>query len=255
LKRLFLKGAPRIDDRQRGSLRTVLAIWEYGLQGETRMASTERTRGGGAASTVIERVKVREVAGVFRAQDSLDAAVKALLAAGFDRGDIDVMARVETVRERLGGAYVAVEALPEVSATPRRAFIAREEISSPLALVAALIAYIGATAALLGVVASGGSVALAAVAAAAGGAGAGSLGAVIARTIGRDQGKQLEAELEAGGIVLWVRARTPEREEQAQQILREHGGEAVRVHEIDIEKRLEDLPLSSWLNDELIAGS
>jgi hypothetical protein len=53
----------------------------------------------------------------------------------------------------------------------------------------------------------------------------------------------------AGGLVLWVRVRSPEREEKAQQILLSHGAEAVRVHEIDIEKRLEDLPLSSLLNE------
>jgi hypothetical protein len=78
---------------------------------------------------------------------------------------------------------------------------------------------------------------------------------LIARAIGRDQANRLEAELEAGGIVLWVRVRTPEREDRAQQILRGRGGEAVRVQEIDIEKRLEDLPLSSWLNDEPVSGA
>jgi hypothetical protein len=77
---------------------------------------------------------------------------------------------------------------------------------------------------------------------------------LIARAIGRDQAKQLEAQLQSGGIVLWVRVRTPEREDRAQQILRGHGGEAVRVHEMDLEKRLEDVPLSSWLNDEPIAA-
>jgi hypothetical protein len=59
----------------------------------------------------------------------------------------------------------------------------------------------------------------------------------------------------AGGLVLWVRVRSPEREEQAQQILREHGAQAVRVHEIEIDKRFEDTPLSSlvldpWLGSE-----
>ena len=58
-----------------------------------------------------------------------------------------------------------------------------------------------------------------------------------------------------GGLVLWVRVRSPEREEKAQQILREHGAEAVRVHEIEIDKRFEDIPLSSlvldpWLGSE-----
>lgn len=218
------------------------------------MASTDVTGDASRSSAVIEQVRVREVAGVFRSLEALNAAVETLLADGFDRADIDVMGTIDAVRERLGDAYVAVEALPEVPSAPRRAFIAREEISGPLALVASLLAYIGATAALAGVVASGGGVAVAAAAAAAGGLGGGGIGALIARAIGRDQAKQLEAQLQSGGIVLWVRVRTPEREDRAQQILRGHGGEAVRVHEMDLEKRLEDVPLSSWLNDEPIAA-
>jgi hypothetical protein len=59
----------------------------------------------------------------------------------------------------------------------------------------------------------------------------------------------------ARGIILWVRLRSPEREEKAQQILRNHGGRAIRTHEIEIDKRPQDLPLSKlrpdpWLGSE-----
>jgi hypothetical protein len=49
------------------------------------------------------RIKVREVAAVFRSRQALDEAVDALLLAGFDRADIDLMASVEAVRQKLGG--------------------------------------------------------------------------------------------------------------------------------------------------------
>jgi hypothetical protein len=57
------------------------------------------------------------------------------------------------------------------------------------------------------------------------------------------------------GIVLWVRVRAPEREEMAQKILSEHGARAIRVHEIEIDKTVEDIPLSRlrpdpWLGSE-----
>jgi hypothetical protein len=57
------------------------------------------------------------------------------------------------------------------------------------------------------------------------------------------------------GLILWVRARSPEQETLAQEILLAHGAQAVRVHEIDLEKRPEDLPLGSvrpdpWLGSE-----
>jgi len=55
----------------------------------------------------IERVKVREVAGIFHSRDALAAAVDALLLAGFDRADIEVMVGGSPARERLGGAFTS----------------------------------------------------------------------------------------------------------------------------------------------------
>ena len=51
------------------------------------------------------------------------------------------------------------------------------------------------------------------------------------------------------------RVRSPDREAKAQEILTPHGAEAVRVHEIEIDKRLQDIPLSAlrldpWLGEE-----
>ena len=54
-------------------------------------------------------------------------------------------------------------------------------------------------------------------------------------------------------LVLWVRVRSPEQEERAQRILSEHGGEAVRVHEIEIEKRTDEIPLSTIKPDPLLS--
>jgi hypothetical protein len=201
------------------------------------------------------RIKVREVTGVVRSRDALEKTVDALLRAGVDRADIDLMASVEAVVEKLGGLYAPAEELVDVPEVPRQAFLAREDVTLPLAGIAGILSYIGATAAALGVVASGGALAAAAVAAAAGGAVAGGIGARIARELGREQAKKLEDQLATGGLVLWVRVRSPEREQTAQQILKDHGAEAVRVHEIEIDKRFEDMPLSSlvvdpWLGSE-----
>lgn len=197
----------------------------------------------GSKDVALERVKVREVAGVFRSREALDAAVGDLLLAGIDRGDIDLMADLKTVREKLGGVYIPLEELPDVPEAPREAFIANEDVVIPLTHAAGMLAFIGVSvAAALSIVASGGALALAAL-----GAGGAGLTALLAHYLGSKQAKELEAQLSAGGLVLWVRARSPEREEKIRQILIAHGAEAVRVHEIEIEKRLEDLPLSSLL--------
>jgi hypothetical protein len=196
---------------------------------------------------VLDRVRVREVTGIFRSAKALDAAVEALLLAGFDRWDIDLMTSVNTVKEKLGATYVAVEEVPDIPGVPRQAYKAREDVVIPTAAAAGLLVYLGATAAALGVVASGGSVALAIAAAVAGGATSGGIGALIAKRLGLEPARELDKQLAGGGMVLWVRVRSPDAEDKAQRELTEHGAEAVRVHEIELEKRLEDVPLASLL--------
>jgi hypothetical protein len=202
-------------------------------------------------SGVLETVKVHEVAGVFRSREDLDGAVDDLLLAGFDRADIDLMASRDAVREKLGKIYIATEELPDIRSVPRQAYVARHEATGALVLVAGVLTTVGVTAAALSIVASGGALALALAASAIGGT-----GVLIARHLGRERAKELETQMTAGGLVLWVRTRSAERDAKAQQILRNHGAEAVRVHEIEIEKRLEDVPFGSLLlGDERLGQS
>jgi hypothetical protein len=210
--------------------------------------------------TTRDRIKVREVTGVLPTREALDIAVDGLLLAGFDRADIDLMASVDAVVEKLGGLYAPTPELADLPEVPRQAFKAHEDVTIPMAGAAGILVYLGATAAALGVVASGGALALVVAAAAAGGTAAGGIGVLIARSLGRKHARELEEQMALGGLVLWVRVRSPEREEKAQQILQTHGAQAVRVHEIEIDKRFEDVPLSSlvldpWLGSEPLGES
>ena len=211
-----------------------------------------------ADTEILERVKVREVAGVFRSRDVLDVAVNSLLSSGFDRADIDTVVGTEA-RRKLGGAEVAVEELPEVPAIPRQPFLAREDFVLVSSLVLAVLVFAGAAAAAWLVVGSGGEPRWAVVAAAIVGAiAAAVIGAQITRAFTRSQIRGLKAQLVTGEFVLLVRVRSPGEEATAEQILLGHGAEAVRPHEIAVEKRLQDLPLHSlrvdpWLSDEPLA--
>ena len=206
-----------------------------------------------ADSEILERVKVREVAGVFRSREVLDAAVSSLLSSGFDRADIDIVVGTEA-RRKLGGAEVAVEELPEVPAIPRQPFIAREDLVLVSSLVLAILVFAGAAAAAWLVVASRGEPRWAVVAAIVGAAAA-VIGAQITRSFTRKQVRELKAQMISSELVLLVRVRSPGEEEKAEQILLGHGAQAVRPHEIAVDKRLQDLPLHSlrvdpWLSDE-----
>jgi hypothetical protein len=68
---------------------------------------------------ILDRVKMRDAAGVFRARDAMDEAVTALLSSGFDRADIDVMVGAEA-RGRLQGAKIAAWELPDLPTAPRQ---------------------------------------------------------------------------------------------------------------------------------------
>jgi hypothetical protein len=196
------------------------------------------------ADVVVEQVVVREVAGIVRTPEILEKVVDALELAGFDRADIDVMADVETIRKRFGTMFIPLEEFADVPGAPRRAFIHRDDISTARSTAFSVLFYVGATAAALGIVASGGSLGAALAAAAAAGTASGGLGALATRYLGRDRAKLIETMIMEGGLILWVRVRSEEAERLAEQIMRDGGAEAVRVHEITLDKRLSDLPLA-----------
>jgi hypothetical protein len=193
---------------------------------------------------ILEQSVVREVAGIVRTAEVLDKVVDALELAGFDRADIDVMADIVTIRDRFGTVFVPVEELADVPSTPRRAFVGRDDVSLVRAGAFSALFYVGATVAALGVVASGGSLAAALAAAAAAGTASGGIGALATRFLSQERAKLIETMMMENGLVLWVRVRSQEAERRAEQIMREHGVEAIRTHEITLDKRLEDVPLA-----------
>jgi hypothetical protein len=211
----------------------------------------------GSTTEVLEKVKVREVAGGFRSRDVLEAAVSALLSSGFDRADIDIVVGAEA-RQTLGEVKLPLKELPDVPDAPRQPFIAREDIVLVWSLVLAIAIFAGAAVAAWLVVKSGGELAFAGIAAVVGAVAAALVGAQIARAFMRKHVRELEAQLITRELVLLVRVHSAEQERKAEKILRDYGAEAVRPHEITIDKRLEHLPLHSlrvdpWLGDEPLA--
>src|ERR1700729_4416707 len=202
---------------------------------------------------IVEQRVVREVCRVVPASWGLEKVVDALELNGFDRADIDVMADVETIRERFGTVFVPVEEFADVPGAPRRAFVHADDISMARATAFSVLFSIGATVAAMGVVASGGGLAAALAAAAAAGTASGGMGALATRYLGEERAKLIETMIMEGGLVLWVRIRSEERERLAGEIMGDGGAEAVRVHEITLDKRLSELPLADVVADE-IAG-
>jgi hypothetical protein len=209
---------------------------------------------------VLERTKVREVAGVFHSRRAIEAAFEDLLLNGFDRADIDRLASLDEVRRRLK-VYVSPEEAADLTPTPRRPIFTPDDITAGVAVIGSLSGAAVGIAVVFVVLASGGDGRSAGIAGTLAGIGAGWIGALLlARMFRRDQLRGLDWIEFDRGVILWVRVRSAEREAKAQDILRRNGGHAVRVHEIEIEKRTEDLPLSSlqpdpWLGSEPLGHS
>jgi hypothetical protein len=209
-----------------------------------------------SADDAIEKTRVREVAAVFHSHEVLEAAVEALLVAGFDRADMDRLADIDEVRKHLGPVYVAHEELADIAQAPRQPIIMREDITATLAVVVSVFAALGGVFTALVAIVSGNSTAATVIVALLAALVAGAIGALLTiRILRPPQSRALEPLMAERGIVLWVRVRSADQENKAQQILHQHGGQAIRVHEIDIEKHPEEIPLSSlrpdpWLGNE-----
>jgi hypothetical protein len=78
---------------------------------------------------------------------------------------------------------------------------------------------------------------------------------VVRRRFDQERRRGLDKFSEWDGLLIWVRVSSPEKEALAQEILARHGGEAVHVHEIELTRGIDDLPLHSlrpdpWLGNE-----
>jgi hypothetical protein len=202
----------------------------------------------------LERSRVREVTGVFQSREALVDAADELLLAGFDRADIDVVGSIDEIRRRLG-VYVAPEAVADVPLAPRRPFLKPEDFTITVGVIAAVLGGVAAMLTAFVALADGagtGSVLL--IAFVAGAVVAGIAAVATARMLQKNEYEGTASLMSERGLVLWVRVRSSEREQRALEILRAHGAEHVHVHEMEIVKTLDELPLSSLRPDPWLSG-
>jgi hypothetical protein len=143
--------------------------------------------------------------------------------------------------------------LADLPPTPRQPAFTTDDLTVALVVTVSILGAAAGSAVAYGVLTSGGGSWSAGILGTLIGLGAGAIGALaMARMFRRKDLQGLDFLQMERGIVLWVRVRSPEREALAKDILERNGARAVRVHEIEIEKRVEDLPLSSLRPDPWI---
>ncbi len=171
----------------------------------------------------------REAVAVFEDAEDLDEAVRGLLEAGFVEADLSLLAGRRTVQRKLGHAYDAVEELEDRPGVPR---VAYRRMADPAASEGGFIGAIGWAPPLLAagaVVASTGLVTGLIIGAAV----AGTLATnVLAHVFDRRHADWLQEQLDAGGILLWVRLEDEAAGEVALRILTRYAVHDVHIHDV-----------------------
>jgi hypothetical protein len=205
---------------------------------------------------ILEQVSSREVTGVFRSRKTLIDAADDLLVAGFDRADIDVSGPFDELQRRSNYQSIPPADLADIPTAARQPLIDQADVLTTDAVVGSLAGCIGAVAMAYFLIIRGMAPLSVGIGSVLTGLVVGGVAVlVVRRRLQRERVQGLEKLAEAHGLLIWVRVQSPEKEAEAQEILARHGAEAVHVHEIELAKTPEDLPLHSlrvdpWLGDE-----
>jgi hypothetical protein len=175
------------------------------------------------------RSTVREAVAVFDEVNELDAAVEDLLAAGFTKADISLLASEESVSRKLGHRYERVEEMEDEPDAPRIAYRTRASLGDSDDMIIGTLTYLPTVVAAGTVVASEGVVAAAVTGTAIAGA---LIGTVLTRWLDRHHAERLQEQIERGGLLLWVRTPDPDTERRAVEILTRHSGHDVHIHQL-----------------------
>ncbi len=174
--------------------------------------------------------QVREAVGVFHNMDDLQDAVRDLEGTAFPRQDISVMGDRKDIEDIFGSATMPPELMEDDPNTPRQSPVRPEEKTIGASALVGGTAYVGAVAA--AIAAGAASIPAVIAAAALGGMGGAAAGGTAWQMIRHYLGHAEEEQFEKGGMLLWVRTPDKDREEIACGIMRSHGADHVRVHDI-----------------------
>jgi hypothetical protein len=182
----------------------------------------------------LDRVEIREIAGVFTTRENLRAAIDGLLLSGFDRADLDLMGSVDALREKNDDdLHINHNQLSENA--PRQPVITQDDIYLATTVIISLLAAVGTLGAALLAFVLTRSTAASLLAAAAGGCIGGAIGFWgIRHFLPMQRSADLDSKLKSGGVILWVRAWSPEKAAKARDLLVANGARAIRSHEIEI---------------------
>ena len=202
---------------------------------------------------VLEAVTVREVVGIFRSRDRLREAIDAMLLAGFDRANLDLVGGIARLRKAFSNPSISPDALRNVKGLPGKVPLGREDIALVQAMVIGIFGFLAAAGAAALVIATQRDAIQGVIAAILAGSVVAALsGYLFARRIKPKDAAVVDEVRADHGVMLWVRVDLPEQEARASEILLAHDASDVRSIEVEIAKTPDDLPFNRLRPDPFI---
>src|SRR3979409_2623666 len=100
----------------------------------------------GSSDDILERIRAREVTGVFHSRKALVAAAEELLVAGIDRAGIDVSASLDELQRRLNYQSIPAADLADIPTAARQPFTGDDGVRGTGAIVGSVAGCIAAIA-------------------------------------------------------------------------------------------------------------
>lgn len=175
--------------------------------------------------------KMREAVGIFNDNEKLNVALNEL-EKFFPKQAFSVIGTQDALEEKLGKSSPSPKSVIADDDVPHHVPVKPEEKTVISSAAIGGSAYAGAAAAALAL-AGAASLPITIAAAAVVGIASGSAGAFLVKMIGDENSKEIEEQIEAGGLLLWVGVQSKEDEGKACQIMKENGATYAEVHTIN----------------------
>ncbi len=177
---------------------------------------------------------IREAVGVFMDADDLKRAGEALLAVGFERVALGLLARKEAVESSLGDLYARANARAGHPDAPHPALVRHEAMGSTVHAWMGGLSVAGTTAVGAVVVAASAVLGGALVAAATGAATVGAIGVLMRAILHESDADHLQKAVDHGRLLLFARTNTPAEEQRATQILLQNNALEAKVYDVPV---------------------
>lgn len=199
-----------------------------------------------ARDDTIHSYEVREIIARFDCAETFETAIETLVDHGIRRDAIHMIASYDSVRKKLGHLYRTKSDIQEDQSLPQPIFTDREDVASEKALAVGVPTYSGGIGTGLAVVASGGTLAFAALVAAAGAAVGAGIGGLLEHVIGTHHARELEDHLRMGALLLTIEVETTARESQVIDLLKQAGRHDVHAHSLTRYAVFDETPIEHF---------